>query len=148
MATLRVYPMRGDAVIPRYETKGAAGLDLAACIDAPITLEPGGSARVGTGLRLALPPGHEAQVRPRSGLAARHGVSVLNAPGTIDEDYRGEVQVLLVNHGAEPFTIESGVRIAQLVVAPVRQVEIETVNDDAELGGTERGDGGFGSTGF
>jgi dUTP pyrophosphatase len=148
MATLRVYPMRADAVIPRYETKGAAGLDLAACIDTPITLEPGGSARVGTGLRLALPPGHEGQVRPRSGLAARHGVTVLNAPGTIDEDYRGEVQVLLVNHGAEPFTLESGVRIAQLVVAPVTQVEIEAVNDDAALGGTERGDGGFGSTGF
>lgn len=148
MATLRVHKMRADAVVPRYETGGAAGLDLAACLDASITLEPGGSARVGTGLRLALPPGHEGQVRPRSGLAARHGVTVLNAPGTIDEDYRGEVQVLLVNHGAEAFTIESGDRIAQLIVAPVTRVEIETLNDEAALGGTERGDGGFGSTGF
>jgi dUTP pyrophosphatase len=148
MATLRVYKMRVDAVIPRYETSGAAGLDLAACLDAPITLEPGGSARVGTGVRLALPSGHEGQVRPRSGLAARHGVTVLNAPGTIDEDYRGEVQVLLVNHGAESFTIESGDRIAQLIVAPVTHVEIKTVNDEAALGGTKRGDGGFGSTGF
>ena len=148
MATLRVYRMRADAVIPRYETDGAAGLDLAACLDTPITLEPGGSARVGTGLRLALPPGHEGQVRPRSGLAARHGVTVLNAPGTIDEDYRGEVQVLLVNHGTETFTIESGDRIAQLIVAPITHVEIETLNDEAALGGTERGDGGFGSTGF
>lgn len=148
MATLRVYRMRADAVIPRYETDGAAGLDLAACLDTPITLEPGGSARVGTGLRLALPPGHEGQVRPRSGLAARHGVTVLNAPGTIDEDYRGEVQVLLVNHGTETFTIESGDRIAQLIVAPITHVEIETLNDEAALGGTERGDDGFGSTGF
>jgi dUTP pyrophosphatase len=98
-------------------------------------------------LRIALPTGHEGQVRPRSGLAARHGVTVLNAPGTIDEDYRGEVQVLLVNHGSEPFTIESGDRIAQLIVAPVVQVEIEVVEGEAALGGTERGDGGFGSTG-
>jgi len=102
---------------------------------------------VSTGLRLALPSGHEGQVRPRSGLAARHGVTVLNAPGTIDEDYRGEVQVLLINHGAATFTVEPGDRIAQLVVAPVSHVEIEVVDDDAALGGTKRGDGGFGSTG-
>ncbi len=147
MPTLRVYKMRASAVIPRYKTSGAAGMDLAACLDDPLTIEPGRSARVPTGLQIALPAGHEGQVRPRSGLAARHGVTVLNSPGTIDEDYRGELQVLLVNHGSDPFTIESGDRIAQLVVAPVTQVEIELVDDNAALGGTERGEGGFGSTG-
>jgi dUTP pyrophosphatase len=147
MATLRVYKMRADAVVPRYKTSGAAGMDLAACLSSPLTLAPGGVARVPTGLQIALPAGHEGQVRPRSGLAARHGVTVLNAPGTIDEDYRGEVQVLLINHGSEAFTIESGDRIAQLVVAPVVRVEIETVKNEAALGGTERGEGGFGSTG-
>jgi dUTP pyrophosphatase len=147
MPKLRVYKMRADAIIPRYETSGAAGMDLAACLDTMITLEPGGAARVPTGLRIALPPGHEGQVRPRSGLAARHGITVLNAPGTIDEDYRGELQVLLINQGSDSFTISHGERIAQLIVAPVVQVEVEVVNDEAALGGTKRGDGGFGSTG-
>jgi dUTP pyrophosphatase len=147
MPTLRVTKMRADAIIPQYETSGAAGLDLAACLTTSITLEPGGTARVPTGLQIALPPGHEGQVRPRSGLAARHGVTVLNAPGTIDEDYRGELQVLLVNHGKEPFTITTGDRIAQLVVAPVVQAAIEVVDDEAALGETERSHGGFGSTG-
>jgi len=147
MATLRVYKMRVDAVVPRYKTSGAAGLDLAACLDTPLTIEPGGTARVPTGLQIALPAGHEGQVRPRSGLAARHGVTVLNAPGTIDEDYRGEVQVILINHGTEPFTIEHGDRVAQLIVAPVTHVDIEPVDDETALGGTERGGGGFGSTG-
>jgi dUTP pyrophosphatase len=144
---LRVFKMRDGAVIPRYKTSGAAGMDLAACLDAPVVIAPSEAARVPTGLRIALPSGHEGQVRPRSGLAARHGVTVLNSPGTIDEDYRGEVQVLLVNHGPEPFTIASGDRIAQLIVAPVVQADIEVVNDEAALGGTERGHGGFGSTG-
>lgn len=147
MTTLRVYKMRTDAVIPRYETRGAAGMDLAACLSTSITVEPGGFARVPTGLRIALPAGHEGQVRPRSGLAARHGVTVLNAPGTIDEDYRGEVQVLLVNHGPEPFTIAHGDRIAQLIVAPVIRADIEPVGDEAALGETKRGGRGFGSTG-
>jgi len=147
MATLRVYRMRADAVVPRYKTSGAAGMDLAACLATPLTLGPGGTARVPTGLQIAVPAGHEGQVRPRSGLAARHGVTVLNAPGTIDEDYRGEVQVLLVNHGSEAFTIESGDRIAQLIVAPVTRVEIEIVKHEVVLGDTERGEGGFGSTG-
>jgi dUTP pyrophosphatase len=147
MATLRVLKMRADAVLPRYESSGAAGLDLAACLEAPLTLVPASRARVPTGLRIALPPGHEGQVRPRSGLAVRHGVTVLNAPGTIDEDYRGELQVLLINHGSEPFTINHGDRIAQLVVAPVTHVQIEVVEDEAHLGSTERGDAGFGSTG-
>lgn len=147
MPTLRVYKMRSDAVLPNYQTSGAAGMDLAACLTTSITLEPGETARVPTGLRIALPRQHEGQIRPRSGLAARHGVTVLNAPGTIDEDYRGEIQVLLVNHGREAFTISSGDRIAQLVVAPVVRVDVETMQSDRALGGTERGDGGFGSTG-
>jgi len=147
MSTVRVYKMRANAVIPRYKTSGAAGMDLAACLDAPLVIAPGGTARVPTGLQIALPVGHEGQVRPRSGLAARHAVTVLNAPGTIDEDYRGEVQVLLINHGRAPFTIESGDRIAQLIVAQVTRVEIDVVSDERGLGGTERGRGGFGSTG-
>jgi len=148
MPVLRVHRMRADAVIPRYKTSGAAGMDLAASLDAPIRIAPGGTARVPTGLQIALPPGHEGQVRPRSGLAARHGVTVLNAPGTIDEDYRGEVQVLLVNHGTESFAIQSGDRIAQLIVAPVIQVNVDVVDEETALGGTERGQGGFGSTGI
>jgi len=147
MTTLRVYRMRANALAPRYKTSGAAGMDLAACLDAPLVIAPGGTARVPTGLRIALPPGYEGQVRPRSGLAARYGITVLNAPGTVDEDYRGEIHVLLINHGGEAFTIESGDRIAQLVVAPVTRVETAVVDDEASLGGTERGDGGFGSTG-
>ena len=147
MPRLRVYKMRPDALVPSYETRGAAGLDLAACLDAPLVLEPGHVARIPTGLRIALPPGHEGQVRPRSGLAARHGITVLNAPGTVDEDYRGEVQVLLINHGAEAFTIAHGDRVAQLVIAPVTHAQVETVSEEASLGITGRGQGGFGSTG-
>ncbi|MEM7437793.1 MAG: dUTP diphosphatase [Myxococcota bacterium] len=147
MATLRVHRMRADAAIPSYESSGAAGLDLAACLDGPITLDPGQTARVPTGIRVALPSGHEGQVRPRSGLAARHAVTVVNAPGTIDEDYRGELQVLLINHGRDPFTVRHGERIAQLVVAPVTRVEIATVAEADDLGTTDRGDAGFGSTG-
>lgn len=125
-------------------TAGAAGLDLCAAIDAPITLAPGQGAAIGTGLAMAIPPGFEGQVRPRSGLAAKFQVTVSNAPGTIDEDFRGHVMVLLVNHGREPFVVTSGDRIAQLVIAPVVQaelVEVEALDD------TERGAGGFGSTG-
>lgn len=137
--------MRPDAQLPRYATEGAAGLDLAATLDAPVAIPPGGRAIVGTGIAIHLPSGTEGQVRPRSGLAARHGVTVLNAPGTIDEDYRGEVKVILVNHGAEPFRIESGDRIAQLVVQPVLRVAVEETAEQAPE--TARGAGGFGSTG-
>jgi dUTP pyrophosphatase len=126
-------------------SEGAAGYDLAAALDAPVVLAPhGGRAAIPTGLALALPPGHEGQVRPRSGLALRQGVTVLNSPGTIDADYRGEVKVLLINLGAEPATIATGDRIAQLVVAPVARtalVEVDALDD------TARGAGGFGSTG-
>ena len=136
-----------DLPLPRYETAGAAGLDLVAAnpADAPVVIEPLRRALVPTGLAIQLEPGYEAQVRPRSGLAFRHGVTVLNAPGTVDADYRGEVQVLLVNLGQEPFTVTRGMRIAQLLVAPVTGVELVEVE---EIDGTARSAGGFGSTGL
>jgi dUTP pyrophosphatase len=132
--------------LPAYQTAHAAGLDLLAAVpeDKPVVLEPGKYAMVPTGLSIALPEGFEAQVRPRSGLAAKHAVTVLNAPGTIDADYRGEVAVLLINHGSAPFTIRRGERIAQMVIAPVAQAELVSVS---VLASTERGAGGFGSTG-
>jgi dUTP pyrophosphatase len=144
---LRIMLTRAGAATPTYATEGAAGLDLEACLDGPVHLEPGERAAIPTGLALALPSGHEGSVRPRSGLAKRHGVTVVNAPGTIDEDYRGEVAVLLINLGQEPYTVKHGDRIAQLVVAPVTRVCVETVDTLSELGETERGEGGFGSTG-
>ena len=133
--------------LPDYASQGAAGLDLLAAIEAaaPLTLSPGARALVPTGLKIALPAGFEGQVRPRSGLAVKHGVTVLNAPGTIDADYRGEVMVALVNLGDEPFIVERGMRIAQLVVAPVTRVVLTQV---ADLDETARGGGGFGSTGL
>ena len=132
--------------LPAYQSAHAAGLDLLAAVpeNAPIVLEPHAYALVPTGLTIALPPSFEAQVRPRSGLAAKHGVTVLNAPGTVDADYRGEIGVLLVNHGSAPFVIRRGERIAQMVVAPVAQAELVPV---VSLSTTERGGGGFGSTG-
>jgi dUTP pyrophosphatase len=130
--------------LPAYQTAGSAGLDLAADVSEPLTIPPGDRRLVPTGLAIALPPGHEGQVRPRSGLALKHGITVLNAPGTIDEDFRGELGVVLVNHGPEPFTVERGMRIAQLVVCPVTRVEVSLVE---QLDDTERGAGGYGSTG-
>ena len=132
--------------LPSYETSASAGMDLRAALpaDAPTTLEPGGRALVDTGLQIALPEGHEGQVRPRSGLAHDHGVTVLNSPGTIDADYRGEVKVLLIHHGAEPFVVERGMRVAQLVVA--RHARVDWVPRET-LEETVRGGGGFGSTG-
>lgn len=141
---LQVLPHAEGLALPAYQTPGSAGMDLRAAIDGDIVLQPGERTAVPTGLRMALPAGHEGQVRPRSGLAFRHGLTVTNAPGTIDEDYRGEVKVLLVNLGQEPVTISRGMRVAQLVVAPVVQVAVETV---ADLDETSRGSGGFGSTG-
>jgi dUTP pyrophosphatase len=128
--------------LPRYETAGSAGMDLRA--DEPFTLAPGERRVVPTGLALELPPGHEGQVRPRSGLAVRHGIAIVNAPGTVDSDYRGEVKVILVNLGEAPASFARGDRIAQLVVAPVVRAELEVVDD---LAGSARGAGGFGSTG-
>lgn len=136
--------LRPDAVLPRYMSAAAAGLDLVAAIDAPVEIAVGSRAAIGTGLAMALPAGWEGQVRPRSGLAREHGVTVLNSPGTIDADYRGELVVLLVNLGQQVVRIESGQRIAQLVIAPVAQAVLETV---ATLPSSQRGAGGFGSTG-
>ena len=139
-------PHGSDLPLPAYQSPHAAGLDLLAAIpaDAPLTLAPGARAMVPTGLAIALPPGTEAQVRPRSGLAARNGVTVLNTPGTIDADYRGEIQVILINLGDVVFTVTRGMRIAQLVVAPVLRVRLSETD---ELDDTARGAGGFGSTG-
>lgn len=130
--------------LPAYETAGSAGMDLRAAVDEPLTLQPGARALVPTGLVFELPEGYEAQVRPRSGLAFKHGITCLNTPGTIDSDYRGEVKVLLVNLGEDAFDIARGMRIAQMVVAPVVQVRIEERSLASE---TDRGAGGFGSTG-
>jgi dUTP pyrophosphatase len=133
-----------DLPLPTYATGGAAGMDLRAAIDVPIVLESGDRAAVPTGLAIALPEGYECQIRPRSGLAARNGITMLNTPGTVDEDYRGEIQVIVINHGREPFTICRGERIAQAVIARYERVvwrEVERLNE------TGRGSGGFGSTG-
>ncbi len=146
MAALKIktLPHFSGLALPAYQSEAAAGLDLPAAVAEPLVLPPGGWARVPTGLSLELPEGYEGQVRPRSGLAARHGVTVLNSPGTIDQDYRGEVQVLLINHGTEPFIVERGLRVAQLVVAKVERPSLCLAQDLSE---TERGPGGFGSTG-
>ena len=132
--------------LPAYETEGSAGMDLRAAVaeDAPLTLQPGGRALIPTGLTIALPEQHEAQVRPRSGLALKFGVTCLNSPGTIDADYRGEVGVLLINHGHEAFEVKDGERVAQLVIARYLRV---TFTESADLRATERGAGGFGHTG-
>jgi dUTP pyrophosphatase len=139
-------PHGADLPLPEMQSAGAAGLDLMAAIniDEQITIKNCERALVPTGIALQLPQGYEAQVRPRSGLAMKHGVTVLNAPGTVDADYRGEIKVLLVNHGQEPFVVTRGLRIAQLVVAPVQQVQLVAVS---ALQTSARGDGGFGSTG-
>jgi dUTP pyrophosphatase len=130
--------------LPHYQTRGAAGMDLHAALEAPVTIAPLGRAKIPTGLSIAIPDKFEGQIRPRSGLAARTGVTVLNAPGTIDADYRGEVLVLLVNLSAEPVTISPLERIAQLVIAPVARAELV---ESSTLAPTERGGGGYGSTG-
>ena len=143
---VRQLPHGEGLPLPAYQSADAAGLDLLAAVpeDKPMALAPGDYAMIPTGLVIALPPGFEAQVRPRSGLAAKHGVTVLNSPGTVDADYRGEVCVLLINHGREPFTIRRGERIAQMVIAPVVQARLAAT---ASLTSTARGSGGFGSTG-
>ena len=144
MLEVKFRRLRADARAPEYMSAHAAGLDLAAAIDGEIALSPGARVLIGTGLSVELPVGHEAQIRPRSGLALKHGVTVLNSPGTIDADYRGEIKVLLVNHGDAVFTIKSGERIAQLILARVEQghfVESDRLSD------TARGSGGYGHTG-
>ncbi len=141
---LKREPGSEDLPLPAYESNQAAGMDLRAAVTETLIVAPGERAMVPTGIRIALPPGTEAQVRPRSGLAIRNGISMVNSPGTIDADYRGEVKVLLINHGQEPFTIQRGDRIAQMVIAPVLQADWEVVDD---LETTARGEGGFGHTG-
>lgn len=141
--SIKVKALEG-AAIPEYKTAGAAGADICALVGSPVELKPGDKALIGTGLFFAIPDGYEIQVRPRSGLAAKNGVTVLNTPGTIDSDYRGELKVILVNLGKENFTVNKGDRIAQIVVAPVTRGLFETAES---LDETERGSGGFGSTG-
>jgi dUTP pyrophosphatase len=143
---IRQLPHAEGLPLPAYQSTHAAGLDLLAAVpeDTPFVLAPGKHALIPTGLTIALPPGHEAQVRPRSGLAAKHAVTVLNSPGTVDADYRGEISVILINHGDVPFPIRRGERIAQMVIAPVTQAELMVVDLLSE---TARGSGGFGSTG-
>jgi dUTP pyrophosphatase len=143
---IRQLPHGEGLALPEYHSADAAGLDLLAAVpeDSPLILSPGQRALVPTGLTIALPSGYEAQIRPRSGLASKHGVTVLNSPGTVDADYRGEIGVLLINHGEVPFPVRRGERIAQMVIAPVVRVELAPA---AELAATKRGGGGFGSTG-
>jgi dUTP pyrophosphatase len=140
-------PHGADLPLPAYATSDSAGMDLLAAVDGVVSLTPGERGLVPTGLTIALPAGYEAQVRPRSGLALKHGVTVLNSPGTIDADYRGEVMVILANLGSETFTVTRGMRIAQMVVSAVTQTVWREVASDAELPGSQRGAGGFGSTG-
>jgi len=141
---IRVQDGCQDVPLPKYMSEHASGMDVCAAVPEPLVLQPGARALVPTGFHIAVPPGYEAQVRPRSGLAVKHGISVLNTPGTIDADYRGEVKIILANLGTEPFTIQRGDRIAQMVIQPVLRAELKPVD---ELPDTARGHGGFGHTG-
>ena len=142
---IKILPHGQGLDLPSYATIGSAGADLRAAVGTPLVIQPGERALVPTGIAMALPANHEGQVRPRSGLAVKFGLTVLNAPGTIDADYRGEIMVPLINLGREEFVVEHGLRIAQLVVAPFHQADFHVVDD---LDNTARGDGGFGSTGL
>jgi len=144
MTKILIKKLSKTAIIPKYETQGASGVDISANINEDLTLATNESTLVPTGIAVSIPQGFEIQIRPRSGLAAKKGISVLNTPGTIDADYRGEIKVILINHGNEPFIIRNGDRIAQMVVCPIVQAKFEQVD---ELNDTERGSGGFGSTG-
>ena len=144
MTKILIKRLSKEVSLPKYETSGSSGMDLAANIDANINIDPGKTAIIPTGLALSIPKGFEVQIRPRSGLAAKQKISVLNTPGTIDADYRGEIKIILINLGQETFKVEKGLRIAQMVVCPVVQAQLEEVDD---LNETERGKGGFGSTG-
>ena len=144
MTKILIKRLSKEVSLPKYETSGSSGMDLRAYIDSNININPGQTAIIPTGLALSIPKGFEVQIRPRSGLAAKKKISVLNTPGTIDADYRGEIKVILINLGQESFKVEKGLRIAQMVVCPVIQAQLEEVDD---LNETERGKGGFGSTG-
>ena len=147
MIELKVFRIDRTNPLPRTMTEGASGIDLYASLKEPVVLEQGEYRCIPTGLIVSLPSGYEAQIRPRSGLAALHGVTVLNAPGTVDSDYRGEIQVILINHGPQPFTIKGGMRIAQLVVSRVEMLTIIELSSREEAGFTDRNAGGFGHTG-
>jgi len=144
MTKIQIKKLSSSVSIPKYATPGSSGMDIAAYLENSIIINPGEKSLVSTGLMMAIPKGYEVQIRPRSGLAAKKNITVLNTPGTIDADYRGEIKVLLINHGKEKFVIENGERIAQMVVCPIVQANLEEVK---ELSETERGSGGFGSTG-
>ena len=144
MTKILIKRLSKEVSLPKYETNGSSGMDLAADIDANINIDPGKTAIIPTGLALSIPKGFEVQIRPRSGLAAKQKISVLNTPGTIDADYRGEIKVILINLGQETFKVEKGLRIAQMVVCPIVRAQLKEVDDLSE---TERGEGGFGSTG-
>ena len=145
MVKVLIKKLNSKVQLPKYKTDGSSGMDLAADVKENIEIKPGKSEIIPTGLALSIPKGYEAQIRPRSGLAAKNKISVLNTPGTIDADYRGEIKVILINLGSEPFKIEKGLRIAQMVICPIVKAQLEEVDD---LNKTERGDGGFGSTGI
>ena len=144
MTKIQIKKLSKSVSIPKYETSGSSGMDIAAHIEKNITINPGEKTLVSTGFSIAIPRGYEVQIRPRSGLAAKKNITVLNTPGTIDADYRGEIKVILINLGKEKFVVKNGERIAQMVVCPVVQANLEEVK---ELSGTERGSSGFGSTG-
>tara|TARA_A100001011_G_scaffold397733_2_gene499714 strand:- start:121 stop:561 length:441 start_codon:yes stop_codon:yes gene_type:complete len=145
MTKILIKRLSKEVSLPKYETKGSSGMDLAANLETGIDLKPGETVIVPTGLAVSIPNGFEAQIRPRSGLAAKKKISVLNTPGTIDSDYRGEIKIILINLGKELFTIDKGLRVAQMVICPITKAELEEVDD---LNNTDRGDGGFGSTGI
>jgi|TARA_B110000211_G_scaffold226017_1_gene279064 dUTP pyrophosphatase len=145
MTKVLIKPFTEKVIIPKYETSGSSGMDIAAFIESNIEIKPGGKALISTGFSLSIPKGFEIQIRPRSGLAAKKSISVLNTPGTIDADYRGEIKIILINHGKDNFIVENGLRIAQMVLCPIVQAKLEVVE---ELVDTDRGTGGFGSTGI
>ena len=144
MTKILIKRLSKEVPLPKYETSGSSGMDLAANVDSDINIDPGKTSIIPTGLALSIPKGFEVQIRPRSGLAAKQKISVLNTPGTIDADYRGEIKVILINLGHEPFRVEKGLRIAQMVLCPIVQAQLKEVDD---LSKTERDKGGFGSTG-
>ncbi len=145
---LKIFRLNPRNPLPGYMTAGASGIDLYASTDASVTIFPGQYRCIPAGIKISLPEGYEVQIRPRSGLALKFGVTVLNAPGTVDHDYRGEIKVFLINHGSVPFVVTGGMRIAQMVVAPVVQAEVQEVELEQSLESTERSDGGFGHTGI
>jgi dUTP pyrophosphatase len=144
MVKVLIKKLNSSVKLPSYKTDGASGMDLMACIEKPLNLEPGKSCLIPTGLSVAFPSDYEIQIRPRSGLAAKKNISILNTPGTIDSDYRGELKIILFNHGNENFIINNNDRVAQMVLTPIVKMELEEIN---ELPNSDRGDGGFGSTG-